>query len=194
MNEPIKIVANPSLRQIGFSFTGILFFSSITFHVYHYHETLNKTSAYILFFVLLLFFGFCALWSLYVFLTSKKIILTDTSLTIAYPLLFRNKNIDFTEVKKVREDNYSESSYNHGSTSEFYKGKKTTIELFESKNIVITSFEIINYETLSKNLRNINKSYFKLNVEKVSKIDTQGYAVLIFVVIVTYCLFMAIIL
>ena len=194
MSENQVIVANPSLRQIGFSFTGILFFSSITFHVYHYHETLNKASAYILFFVLLLFFGFCALWSLYVFLTSKKIILTNTSLTIAYPLLFRNKTIDFTEVKKVREDIYSESSYNHGSTSEFYKGKKTTIELFESKNIVITTFEIINYETLAKNLRNINKSYFKLNVDNVSKVDTQGYAVLIFVVVVTYCLLMAIIL
>lgn len=193
MSENKKIIANPSLLQIGFSLSGILFFSSITFLIYDAEWKINEKSDSIMMWIILVLFGAFALASLFMLLNSKKVILTNETLTISYPLLFYIKNIDFNDVNKVREDNYNVKSSHDFSTIEVYNGKKITLELFESKKIVITSFEVTNYKNLAKNLRNITKSYYKLNIEEDSLKNTQGYGWLIFMLILIFGLIVSII-
>lgn len=193
MNETTKIVANPSLLQIGFSISGILFFSSITCYIYNSEWILNENSDKILIWILLLLFSFFTLCSLYSLINSKKVILTNETLTITYPLLFYKKNIDFDNVNKVIEDNYDVKSSHDFSTIEVYNGKKTIIELFESKKIVITSFEVTNYKNLAKNLRNITKSYYKIKIEDDTLKNTQGYGWLVFILLLTFGLIISII-
>jgi hypothetical protein len=193
MSENIKIIANPSLLQIGFSLSGILFFSSITFLIYDAEWEINEKSDSIMMWIILVLFGAFALASLFMLLKSKKVILTNETLTISYPLLFYIKKIDFNEVNKVREDNYNFKTSHDFSTIEVYNGKKITLELFESKKIVIISFEVTNYKNLSKNLRNITKSYYKMNIEKDTLKNTQGYGWLIFILILTFGLIISLI-
>ena len=193
MSENKKIIANPSLLQIGFSLSGILFFSSITFLIYDAEWEINEKSNSIMMWIILVLFGAFAFASLFMLLNSKKVILTNETLTISYPLLFYIKNIDFNDVNKVREDNYNVKSSHDFSTIEVYNGKKITLELFESKKIVITSFEVTNYKNLAKNLRNITKSYYKLNIEEDSLKNTQGYGWLIFMLILIFGLIVSII-
>jgi hypothetical protein len=193
MSENTKIIGNPSLLQIGFSLSGILFFSSITFYIYDSEWIIKEKSDSIMMWILVGLFGAFALVSLFMLLNSKKVILTNDTLTISYPLLFYIKNIDFNDVNKVREDNYNVKSSHDFSTIEVYNGKKIIIELFESKKIEITSFEVTNYKNLAKNLKNVTKSYYKLNIENDSLKNTQGYGWLIFIIILTFGLIIAII-
>jgi hypothetical protein len=193
MSENTKIIANPSLLQIGFSLSGILFFSSITFYIYDSEWIIKEKSDSIMMWILVGLFGAFALVSLFMLLNSKKVILTNETLTISYPLLFYIKNIDFNDVNKVREDNYNVKSSHDFSTIEVYNGKKIILELFESKKIEITSFEVTNYKNLAKNLTNITKSYYKINLENDSLKNTQGYGWLIFIIILTFGLIIAII-
>ncbi|MGL3002114.1 hypothetical protein [Flavobacterium sp. RSSB_23] len=193
MSEKIKIIANPSLLQIGFSLSGILFFSSITFYMYNSEWIIEGIADSIMMWILLVLFATFTLVCLFMLLKSKKVILTNEALTISYPLLFYIKNIDFSDVRKVKEDDYNVKSSHNFSTIEVYNGKKITLELFESKKIVITSFEVTNYKNLAKNLRNITKSYYKLNIEEDSLKNTQGYGWLIFMLILTFGLIVSII-
>ena len=193
MRGKMKIVANPSLLQVGFCMSGILFFSSIAFYIYNSEWILDDNSDKILIWILLSLFIFFALGSLYMLLNSKKVILTGETLTISYPLLFYKKNIDFDNVNKVREDNYKVKSSHNFSTIEVYNGKKTIVELFDSKKIVISSFEVTNYKNLAKNLRNITKSYYKINLEDDTIKNTQGYGWLVFILILTFGLIISII-
>jgi hypothetical protein len=193
MSENTKIIGNPSLLQIGFSLSGILFFSSITFYIYDSEWIIKEKSDSIMMWILVGLFGAFALVSLFMLLNSKKVILTNETLTISYPLLFYIKNIDFNDVNKVREDNYNVKSSHDFSTIEVYNGKKIILELFESKKIEITSFEVTNYKNLAKNLTNITKSYYKINLENDSLKNTQGYGWLIFIIILTFGLIIAII-
>lgn len=193
MSEDIKIIANPSLLQIGFSLSGILFFSSITFYIYDSEWIIKEKSDSIMMWILAGLFGAFALVSLFMLLNSKKVILTNETLTISYPLLFYVKNIDFNDVNKVSEDNYNVKSSHDFSTIEVYNGKKIILELFESKKIEITSFEVTNYKNLAKNLKNITKSYYKINLENDSLKNTQGYGWLISIIILTFGLIIAII-
>src|SRR6187402_1687533 len=124
MSENTKIIGNPSLLQIGFSLSGILFFSSITFYIYDSEWIIKEKSDSIMMWILVGLFGAFALVSLFMLLNSKKVILTNDTLTISYPLLLYIKNIDFNNVNKVREDNYNVKSSHDFSTIEVYNGKK----------------------------------------------------------------------
>jgi hypothetical protein len=193
MSENTTIIANPSLLQIGFSLSGILLSFSITFYIYDSEWIIKEKSDSIMMWILLILFSTFALISLFMLLKSKKIMLTNETLTISYPLLFYVKNIDFNDVSKVKEDNYNVKSSHDFSTIEVYNGKKIILELFESKKIEITSFEVTNYKNLAKNIKNITKSYYKINLEDDSLKNTQGYGWLIFIIILTFGLIIAII-
>ncbi|MGA9637299.1 hypothetical protein [Flavobacterium sp.] len=93
--------------------------------------------------------------------------------------------IDFNDISKVVESNYKVESSHNTSTFEVYKGRKITIEFFESKKLEITSLEITNYNLLAINLKNITKSYFKLRTENNNHKNASGYGWLIFIVFLT---------
>ncbi len=198
MNENLKIEANLGLIQFIILLLGIIFFSSMAIFIYDSEWIIKKESDIIAMWVFVLVFCGFALWSLFVLLNSKKVILTNDLLTIYYPLIFRKKEINFTDIHKVKEDNYRIYRprlpvFGHrifASPIIMYVGKQTTIELYESKKIVITSFEITNYDDLARNLKNITSTYFKLKIEdKLSKKNNLGFPLFI---IIIFALFMSI--
>lgn len=162
MNENTKITANPSLLQIGYSLCGILFFSSITYYIYDSEWRMKESSDSIMMWILISLFGLFVLINLYLLLNSKKVILTNESLIISYPFLFYRKNIDLNTISTVKEDDYIIRLSRNSSIIEIFNGKKTILKLYESKKIIITSFEVTNYKNLAENLRNITSSYFKI--------------------------------
>ena len=193
MSKNNKIISNPSFLQIGFCIFGMLFFSSITYFVYDSEWVLNEKSDNIMMWAIVALFSLFSIGCFYSLLYTKKIELTNDSLTIIHPLLFHSKKIEFDDIKKVSESNYNVKSSNDRRTIEVHNGRKITIEMFESKKIIITSFEITNYKILAKNLKNITTSYFKVNTEGKNIENTQGYDWLIFVVILTFWLIISII-
>ncbi|PTS95855.1 hypothetical protein DBR27_16720, partial [Flavobacterium sp. HMWF030] len=64
--------------------------------------------------------------------SSKKVTLTNTELTISYPLIFYKRNIDFDDVYKVRETKYNIQGSQNFSTYDIYNGNKIIIELYNS--------------------------------------------------------------
>ncbi|MFD2907419.1 hypothetical protein ACFSX9_01595 [Flavobacterium ardleyense] len=193
MNENSKIIANPSMLQIGFSSFGMLFFSTIAYFLYDSEWVIHNQNDYIMIGILDALFCIFALVSLYMLLSSKKIELTNDTLLISYPFIFRTKIILFNDVCKVIEDNYNAEFSNKLRNFEAYKGRKITIELFESKKVVITSLEVTNYNLLASNLKNITSSYFKLRFENKNIKNTKGYGWLIFIIILTLGLIISLI-
>lgn len=193
MSENNKIISNPSFLQIGFCIFGMLFSSSITYFVYDSEWVLNDKSDNIMMWAIVATFSLLTIACFYLLFCTKKIELTNDSLTIIYPLVFHSKKIEFDDIKKVSESNYNVKSSHDFRTIEVYNGRKITIEMFESNKIIITSFEVTNYELLAKNLKNITTSYFKLNTEGKKMKSTQGYGWLIFIIILTFGLIISII-
>lgn len=193
MDENNKIIANPSILQIGFSFFGMLFSSTFAYLMYNSKWVIHNQTDYVMLSIFNAIFCLFALACLYMLLSSKKIELTNKTLSISYPYIFRKKIIDFNDICKVVEDNYNMESSHDFRKIEIYKGRKITLELFESKKIVITSFEITNYNVLANNLKNITKTYFKLRIENQNLKNIQGYGWLIFIAILTLGLLISVI-
>ncbi|MCC9070507.1 hypothetical protein LNQ49_02695 [Flavobacterium sp. F-65] len=193
MDENNRIIANPSTLQIGFSIFGMFFFSTIAYFIYDSEWIIDEESDNTLIWILISLFCFFALASFYMLLSSKRVELTAETLSITYPYIFQTKIIDFDDVRKVTEGNYNVQSSQDFRKVEIYNGRKITLELFESKKIVITSFEVTNYNLLASNLKNITRSYFKLRIENQNSKSTQGYGWLIFIVILTLGLLISVI-
>ena len=190
---PEVIIGNPSLLQIGFSIMGFLFPSSIIFLICGSEWITNNDTETNLIWIIVFLFAFFAFGSLYMLFSSKRVTLTNTILTISYPLIFYKRNIDFEDVYKVRESKYSVQGSRDFSTFDIYSGNKIIIELYNSKKIVITSMEITNYTILAKNLKNITTSYFKLKSDSKNVKNTQGYGWLIFIIVLTFFLIFSLI-
>jgi len=190
MNEDTKIIANPSMLQIGFSFAGILFGNGFAFLVYDSSSNIGENDNRNVMLLFTTFFVLFSIMSLYMLLTSKKVILSNDSLTIKYPFLFHTKNIDFDDIENVYEDKYKVESSHNFTRIEVYSGKKIIIEFYESKKVVITSLEVSNYLNLANNLKNITKSYFKISAdyynENYSKTNIRAYIWLVFIVSLTF--------
>lgn len=182
------MIGNPSLLQIGFSIMGFLFPSSIIFLICGSEWITNNDSETNFIWIIVFLFAFFACGSLYMLFSSKRVTLTNTILTISYPLIFYKRNIDFEDVYKVRESKYNIQGSRGFSTFDIYSGNKIIIELYHSKKIVITSLEITNYTILAKNLKNITTSYFKLKSDFTTFKNTQGYGWLIFIIVLTFYL------
>ncbi|MFH6999528.1 hypothetical protein ACHRVZ_16485 [Flavobacterium sp. FlaQc-57] len=190
---PEVIIGNPSLLQIGFSIMGFLFPSSIIFLICGSEWITNNDTETNLIWIIVFLFAFFAFGSLYMLFSSKRVTLTNTILTISYPLIFYKRNIAFEDVYKVRESKYSVQGSRDFSTFDIYSGNKIIIELYNSKKIVITSMEITNYTILAKNLKNITTSYFKLKSDSKNLKNTQGYGWLIFIIVLTFFLIFSLI-
>lgn len=190
---PEVIIGNPSLLQIGFSIMGFLFPSSIIFLICGSEWITNNDTETNLICIIVFLFAFFAFGSLYMLFSSKRVTLTNTILTISYPLIFYKRNIAFEDVYKVRESKYSVQGSRDFSTFDIYSGNKIIIELYNSKKIVITSMEITNYTILAKNLKNITTSYFKLKSDSKNVKNTQGYGWLIFIIVLTFFLIFSLI-
>jgi|GEM_PF-2191643 len=180
-----KIIANPSFLQIGFSIFGMLFFLSLAYLAYNPEVESYQKGDYRAMWIIISLFCFFALGCLYMLLCSKKVELTNEFLSIEYPLLFKTKKVSLDDIKKVSEGNHQINSSHDSSRIEVYNGQKIMVEFFELKKITITSFEVSNYEILAQNLKNVTKSYFKLNTGNKSIKSYQGYGWLIFIIILT---------
>lgn len=190
---PNVIIGNPSLLQIGFSIMGFLFTSSIIFLICSTDWiTHNDTETNVIWIIVFLF-AFLALGSLFMLFSSKKVILTNTTLTISYPLIFYKRNINFDDVYKVTETKYNIQGSRDFSTYDIYNGNKIIIELYNSKKTIVTSMEITNYTILAKNLKNITTSYFKLKSDYTNFKNSQGYGWLIFIIVLTFSLLFSLI-
>lgn len=185
MIENNKIIGYPSVLQIGFSFFGMLFSSAIAYLIYNSKSKINNQNDNIIIWILISIFCVFSLASLYMLLSSKKVELTNETLSISYPYIFRTKKIDFNEVVKVVESNYKVESSHNFSTFDIYNGQKITIEFSQSKKIEITSLEVSNYNLLATNLKNITKPYFKLRIENRNLRNTSGFGWLIFIALLT---------
>ncbi|HEY1195080.1 hypothetical protein [Flavobacterium sp.] len=185
MSNNDRIIANPSLLQIGFSLFGMLFSLSVSYLIYNPEVESYEKGDYLAMWILISIFGIFALGCIYMLLSSKKVELTDEFLSIEYPLLLKTKKVSIDDIKKVTESNYNIKSSHDFSTIEVYNGRQIKIEFFELKKLTITSFEVTNYEILSQNLKNVTKSYFKLHTGNKSIKNFQGYGWLIFIIILT---------
>jgi len=188
-----KIIANPSLLQIGFSIFGMLFFFSAAYLVYNPEVESYQKTDYRAMWVIISLFCFFAIGCLYMLLSSKKVELTDEFLSIEYPLLFKAKKVSLDDIKKVTESNYNVQSSHDFKTIEVYNGRQIKIEFFELKKLTITSFEVTNYKILAQNLKNVTKSYFKLHTENKNIKNSQGYGWLIFIIVLTVGLIISLI-
>lgn len=183
MNEKDKIIANPSDLQIGSSIFFTFIYLIIAYYTYNAEWENNKQSDNTIILIVTIIICLFAVGSLYMLLSSKKVELTNEKLTISYPYIFRIKEIDINDIRKVKEDDYTMIYVQNYTKKDIYKGKKITLEFFESKKIVITSYEVTNYDLLASNLKNITKSYFKLKIENQNIKNSQNYGCIIFTVI-----------
>lgn len=191
--KPEVIIGNPSLLQIGFSIMGFLFPSTIIFLICSSEWKTHNDTETNLIWIMVFLFAFFALGSLFMLFSSKKVTLTNTILTISYPLIFYKRNIDFDDVYKVKETKYNIEGSRDFSTFDIYSGNKIIIELYNSKKIIVTSMEITNYTILAKNLKNITTSYFKLKRDSTNFKNSQGYGWLIFIIVLTFSLLFSLI-
>lgn len=170
MSENTKIIASPSLIQIAFGIISTLFPSGFVYLIYSSEIVGNDQTTKILYHLTAGFFILAAILSfIYMIVLSKKITLTNDLLEIYYPILFHTKKIYFEEIKKVSIKKYNIKSSHDFSTNEIYSGTKIVMELYESKNIEITSFEVSNYKNLAENLKNVTTSYFKIRIDQHNK-------------------------
>lgn len=118
-------------------------------------------------------FTLFALITLFKLLTIKKILLTQNELVISYPLLFYNKIIMLSTIKNIFELNYNHSKMHvDGSIYTTYYGKKLIIKLLNNnKKIIITSWEISNYNELAKSFKIVCNNRFKSHLKNKSMIQ-----------------------
>ncbi|MFB9076547.1 EbsA family protein [Flavobacterium procerum] len=198
MQDDIKIIANPSLFQVAIGLIAILFSGSFVFMIYA-GGGLNGNDDTIILASKIMISLFCcfALLGLYLLLVTKKIILTNDQLIIRYPLLFKTKEIDIEEIKKVRIEKYNIKHSRNFSENEIYTGTKIVIEFFELKKIAITSLEVSNYKNLAHNLKNSTNSYFRIRAYEGNKNygETKfiAYTWLVFCLLLTFGLIIALI-
>lgn len=181
------IVGNPNLLLLALGIFCFLFSITIAYYTFNYKYFTQFTLENLVVWLFAVFIAVFALLSIYLILTLKKVKLTNSSLTIAYPLLFSSRNISFDDICKVYDQNYDIKGSHNYKLYDIYKGKKIIVELYESENIVITSLEVTNYTILAQNLKNITKSYFKIKIQYYETvINTQRYGWFIFWVLFFY--------
>ena len=66
MSDRLKVIANPSVLQIGFSVCGTLFFSCLIFLCYDKQWIANEKSETVMIWLILVLFGAFAFASLYI--------------------------------------------------------------------------------------------------------------------------------
>lgn len=161
-NEDEIVVANPNSFLVVFGIFCAFLSAIIGYYTfnYKYFTEVNAESILIwIFAILLIFFAVLSIISIF---STKKVILTNTSLTISNPLLRATREIFFEDVYKVYDQDYLIQRSENFKLKTIYSGKKTIIELYDSEKIIITSLEVTNYPILAQNLKNITKSYFKI--------------------------------
>ena len=197
MNKPVEdqeiddttIVGNPNLLLLGLGIFAFLLSITIAYFAFNpkYFTEINVENS-----LVWVFAGFIALFaflSIYLVLTLKKVTLTNTGLNISYPFLNSSTDIIFDDVCKVYDQDYNIKGSHNYRLYDIYKGKKTIIEIYDAKNIVITSLEVTNYAILAQNLKNITKSYFKVKTHYYENIvNTQRYGWFVFWVFFIYFL------
>lgn len=197
MNKPIEaqetedttIVGNPNLLLLGLGIFTILLSATTAYYTFNpkYFTAINVENIFVWVFAgLIALFAFL---SVYMILTLKKVTLTNTGLNISYPFLNTSRDISFDDVCKVYDQDYDIKGSHNYKLYDIYKGKKTIIEIYDAKNIVITSLEVTNYAILAQNLKNITKSYFKVKTNYYDTIvNTQRYGWFVFWVFFIYFL------
>lgn len=189
IENTLIIVGNPNLLLIGLGIFTLLLSVTIAYFTFNINYFIHYSTENIFVWVFALSILLFAALSIYMILTVKKVILTHTGLKISYPLLFSSRDIHFDDVCNVYDQDYDIKSSHNFKKYDIYKGKKTIIELYDAKNIVITSLEITNYAILAQNLKNITKPYFKIKAHYYDNIvNTQRYGWFVFWVFFIYFL------
>jgi len=187
--EDTTIVGNPNLLLLGFGIITFLLSATIAYYTFNpkYFTEISLENSLV--WVFAFFIALFAFLSVYMILTLKKVTLTNTSLNISYPFLHSSRNISFDDVCKVYDQDYDIKGSHNYKLYDIYKGRKTIIEIYNDKKIVITSLEVSNYAILAQNLKNITKSYFKVKTNYYDTIlNTQRYGWFIFWVFFIYFL------
>lgn len=188
--DTTKIVGNPNLFLLGVAIWGFLFSVTLAYYTFNpkYFTAFTLENVFIWIYAsLIVLFAILCVYSI---LTLKKVTLTNTSLTIEYPLLFSSRDISFDDVCKVYDQDYEIKGSRNYRLYNVYEGKKTIIELYEAGKISITSLEVTNYDVLAENLKNTTKSYFKIKTYHTDVINTQRYRW--FVTIIVFIFFLAV--
>lgn len=160
--EEVTITAKPSLFLVCVGFFGIILSLFIGFYTFNYNYFTAVNPENILIWIFSLLLVSFALLSLISILKTKKIVLTNTSLIVSTPFMFLERTISFDDVHKVYDQDYEIKRSENFRLKTIYSGKKTIIEFYDNKKLIITSLEVNNYAILSQNLKNITKSYFKI--------------------------------
>lgn len=187
--EEATIVGNPNLFLLAMGIFTFLLSATIAYYTFNpkYFIAVNVENIFVWVFAgLIALFAFL---SIYMIFTLKKVTLTNTGLNVSYPFLKSSRDISFDDVCKVYDQGYDIKGSHNYRLYDIYKGKKTIIEIYDAKNIVITSLEVTNYAILAQNLKNITKSYFKIKTHYYDNIiNTQRYGWFVFWVFFIYFL------
>jgi len=187
--EDTTIVGNPNLLLLGFGIFAILLSATTAYYTFNLKYFTEISLENSLVWVFAFFIAVFAFLSVYMIFTLKKVTLTNTGLNISYPFLNTSRDISFDDVCKVYDQDYDIKGSHNYKLYDIYKGKKTIIEIYDAKNIVITSLEVTNYAILAQNLKNITKSYFKIKTHYYENIvNTQRYGWFVFWVFFIYFL------
>lgn len=110
--------------------------------------------------IAIVLFCFFVIWSLYVLINIRMILLTNKRLIIRKPLLFLNKEIQIADISSVEEEDYVVRNRKLGRV---YKGKKTIIKLIDGRKIKYESLSLQGYYQLNRLLGRLHQNR---NVEK----------------------------
>jgi hypothetical protein len=192
--ENTTIVGHPNLLLLGLGIFTFLLSGTIAYYTFNPKYFTSATIENIFVWVFACVIALFAFLGVYMIFTLKKVTLTNTGLSISYPFLNSSHDINFDDVSKVYDQDYDIKGSHNYRLYDIYRGKKTTIEIYDTKDIVITSLEVTNYVILAQNLKNITKSYFKIKTSYYDKIiNTQRYGWFVFWVFFIYFLIVYII-
>ncbi|PIF47172.1 hypothetical protein CLU96_4221 [Chryseobacterium sp. 52] len=164
-----------------FGAAGVLFFGCIALYIFSSLQPVSNQSTtntdHIVFYSILGIFIFFSVWSLIIILKLKIVILTHQELIIQHPLLFLKKIIPLHKISNIEEKEFNINPKIKRKTYEIHKGNQCIINLNNKQQIILNSFEILEYEDLMKKLFIANNQSVNNNYE----IKNEGYVVLIMI-------------
>ena len=182
----IKTTPNPlpiMWGAIGFIFMGFLCFLTYNSVVnIRYDDNNSKMAAY----VVLSCFVFFSIWSLSMIIKLKIVILTNTDLIIKFPLLFYKNVIPLNQISEIKETNFNVNPNVKGQIYKIHTGKKCIILLKSQESTSFNSFEILEYNDLTRKLY-IAKNRVKDDSNRL-EIKNEGWKYLIIILLIIICL------
>ena len=195
------LTTRPSIKTIGCALVGIIFFGAFAYLMLPISKwtvadgtdyTIGMIIMWIILGVFLFFSTSCFLW----LLSLKTISLTDKNLIIKRPLLMFKVTIPLSNIKSMINGDYQINTSYKWTDFNVFSGDQTIIELRSGKKIKFNSFEISDYNVLTKNLNKIlrlkKQSEFTGN-ENLTTNKYEGYGWLVFIILLTFGLVYSII-